>query len=104
MMGKMDILRAVNLTSALATSIEAWMSADVPTWPETLMTSHNRERAETPFHSPKVLAQALRVYTGGGPGLQSCLCAQGIKYLQQFRYPAFGKYSSERHLEKEDRQ
>lgn len=35
-MGNMDILWAVNLTSALATSIEAWMSADVPTWPKTL--------------------------------------------------------------------
>lgn len=62
------------------------------------MTSRNRERAETPFHSPKVSAKGLRVYTGGGPGLQSSLCAQGIKYLQQFRYPAFGKYTSERHL------
>lgn len=66
------------------------------------MTSRNWERAETPFHSTEVLAQALWVYTGGGPGIQSRLCAQGIKYLQQFRYPAFGKYGSERHLEKDD--
>lgn len=57
------------------------------------MTSHNRERAEALFHSPEVFsAQALQVYTGGGPGLQSRLCAQAIKYLQQFRYYAFEKY------------
>lgn len=69
---------------------------------DSLKTCHDQEGAERPFHSPEVLAQALRVYTGGGPALQARLCAQGIKYLQQFRHPAFGKYSSEGHLEKED--
>lgn len=30
------VLRVACLTSALATTAETWMSADVPTWPETL--------------------------------------------------------------------
>lgn len=58
------------------------------------MTSHNQEKGRS------LVAQALQVYTGGGPGLQSCLCAQAIKYLQQFRHDASEKYTSERHLEK----
>lgn len=72
--------------------------------PDSLTTPLNQERGETPFHSPEVLTQALWVYTGGGPALQSRLWAQSIKYLQQFRYAAFGKYSSEWQLEKEHQQ
>lgn len=39
--GNTDLLPAVNLTSALATSTEAWMSAEVLTWPrDSPMTPH----------------------------------------------------------------
>lgn len=103
-MGNMDILWAVNLTSALATSIEACLSADVPTWPKTLpwLLTTGKEQKHYSTAPRFFSAQALQVYTGGGPGLQSRLCAQAIKYLQQFRYYASEKYSSERHVEKEE--
>ncbi len=46
-----DILHTVNLTSALATSVEGWMSADVPTWPETFSHDFPAIGKEQKHHS-----------------------------------------------------
>lgn len=96
-MGNIDIMRAVNLTSALPTSIEAWMSAagHPHVARETLpVTPQSAEKAAA---LEVFCALALLAYTGGGPGLRSLLRARVIKYLQRFRCSAFKRNSSKSH-------
>lgn len=59
----MSVMRIVNFTSALATSVEPWMSAYVPTWPETLMTSHNWEKSRNTIPQPRGSKHRLYEFT-----------------------------------------
>lgn len=97
-MGNIDIMRAVNLTSALPTSIEAWMSAagHPHVARETLpVTPRSAEMAAAP--EVFFCALALLAYTGGGPGLRSRLGARVIKYLQRFGCSGFKRNGSRSH-------